>query len=127
MSGGLRHQSDEKKRPSYLVGYKLADKASHPVKGTQCSCAEASSVLELMKFITPNTLTGADVLRDVEIRRLRSSYERGCQAKTLLPLSVRPRSVLASRPLFFVERILVLTPGAPQSMTGIRIVVAGLP
>src|SRR5206468_5396375 len=66
MSGGLRHQSDEKKRPSYLVGYKLADKASHPVKGTQCICAEASSVLELMKFITPNTLTGADVLRDVE-------------------------------------------------------------
>src|SRR6266496_112908 len=66
MSGGLRHQSDEKKRPSYLVGYKLADKATHPVKGTQCSCAEASSVLELMKFITPNTLTGADVLRDVE-------------------------------------------------------------
>src|SRR6266496_6706250 len=57
---------------------------------------------------------------------LHSSYERGCQAKTLLPLSVRPRSVLASRPLFFVERILVLTPGAPQSMTGIRIVVAGL-
>ena len=66
MSGGLRHQSDEKKRPSYLVGYKLADKASHPVKGTQCICAETSSVLELMKFITPNTLTGADVLRDVE-------------------------------------------------------------
>src|SRR5438046_190723 len=66
MPGGLRHQSDEKKRPSYLVGYKLADKASHPVKGTQCICAEASSVLELMKFITPNTLTGADVLRDVE-------------------------------------------------------------
>src|SRR6266496_5850260 len=72
MSGGLRHQSDEKKRPSYLVGYKLADKASHPVKGTQCSCAEASSVLELMKFITPNTLTGADVLRDVETSRLSS-------------------------------------------------------
>src|SRR5437773_3151707 len=31
---------------------------------------------------------------------LHSSYERGCQAKTLLLLlSVRPRSVLASRPL----------------------------
>jgi hypothetical protein len=66
MSGGLRHQNDEKKRPSYLVGYKLADKASHPVEGTQCICAEASGVLELMKFIIPNTLTGADVLRDVE-------------------------------------------------------------
>jgi hypothetical protein len=65
MSGGLRHQNDEKKRPSYLVGYKLADKANHPVKGTQCICTEASSVLELMKFITPNTLIGADVLRDV--------------------------------------------------------------
>ena len=30
-------------------------------------------------------------------------------------------------PIFFVERILVLTPGAPQSTTGIRIAVAGLP
>src|SRR4029077_6519352 len=30
-------------------------------------------------------------------------------------------------PFFFVERILVLTPGAPQSTTGIRIAVAGLP
>jgi hypothetical protein len=28
---------------------------------------------------------------------------------------------------FFVERILVLTPGAPQSTTGIGIAVAGLP
>jgi len=65
MSGGLRHQSDEEKRPSYLVGYKLADKASHPVKGTQCICAEASSVLELMKLITPDRWKGADVLRDV--------------------------------------------------------------
>ena len=32
-------------------------------------------------------------------------------------LSVRPRSVLASRPRFFVERILILTPGAQHSTT----------
>jgi hypothetical protein len=74
MSGGLRHQNDEKKRPSYLVGYKLADKASHPVEGTQCICAEASGVLELMKFIIPNTLTGADVLRDVEKRQFTERF-----------------------------------------------------
>jgi len=30
-------------------------------------------------------------------------------------------------PFFFVERILVRTPGAPQSAPGIRIAVAGLP
>src|ERR1700751_1513855 len=40
-------------------------------------------------------------------------------------LSVRPRSVLASRPLFLGED-LVLTPEAPQSTTGIRVAVAGL-
>ena len=55
-----------RKKAEHLVGYALADKPSHPVEGIQCICAERSSVLELMKFITPNTLTGADVLRDVE-------------------------------------------------------------
>jgi hypothetical protein len=30
-------------------------------------------------------------------------------------------------PFFFVEKILVLTPGAPQSTTGMRIAVADLP
>jgi hypothetical protein len=40
-------------------------------------------------------------------------------------LSVRPRSVLASRPLLLRGEDLVLTPGAPQSTTGIRIAVAG--
>ena len=59
---------------------------------------------------------------------LHSSYERGCQAKTLLrSLSVRPRSVLASRPVLLVERILVLTPGAPHRTTGIQIEVVGFP
>ena len=42
-------------------------------------------------------------------------------------LSVRPRSVLASRPLLLRGENFGLTPGAPQSMTGIRIAVAGLP
>ena len=42
-------------------------------------------------------------------------------------LSVRPRSVLASRPLLLRGEDLVLTPGAAQSTTGIRITVAGLP
>jgi hypothetical protein len=55
MSGGLCHQTMRKKGPSYLVGYELAAKASHPVKETQCICAEASSVLELTKFITQKT------------------------------------------------------------------------
>src|SRR5664279_4638576 len=57
-----------------------------------------------------------------------SSYERGCQEKTLLhsppgdlDRCLHPGSFL------FVERILVLTPGAPQSTTGIRIAVADLP
>src|SRR4029077_17130609 len=40
-------------------------------------------------------------------------------------LSVRPRSVLASRPLLLGED-LVLTPQAPQSTTGSRAAVAGL-
>jgi hypothetical protein len=69
MSGGLCHQTMRKKGPSYLVGYELAAKASHPVKETQCICAEASSVLELTKFITQKTkkhFDTVDVLRDVE-------------------------------------------------------------
>src|SRR6266571_1835441 len=55
------------------------------------------------------------------------SYERGCQAKTLLHSS--PWNLdrcLHPGPFFFVERILVLTPGAQQSSTGIRMAVAGL-
>ena len=64
----------------------------------------------------------------VEKSPLRSSYERGCQEKTLLhsPPGDLDRC-LHPGPFFFVERILVLTPGAPQSTTGIRIGVAGLP
>jgi hypothetical protein len=42
-------------------------------------------------------------------------------------LSVRPRWVVASRPLLLRGEVLVLTPGTPQSATGIRIAVAGLP
>jgi hypothetical protein len=36
------------------------------VEGTQCIRAAVNSVVEIMKFLTTNTLTGADVLRDVE-------------------------------------------------------------
>src|SRR5215472_15897836 len=46
--------------------------------------------------------------------------------KHFATLSVRPRSVRASRPLLLRGEDLVLTPGAPQSTTGIRIAVAGL-
>src|SRR6266496_1211395 len=119
MSGGLRHQSDEKKRPSYLVGYKLADKASHPVKGTQCSCAEASSVLELMKFITPNTLTGADVLRDVEkvtsINRMRFRESMLVLFHAALDFDFRRPADHdgATRP--FRSAVLVLPPGRSGS------------
>src|SRR4029077_2136849 len=42
-------------------------------------------------------------------------------------LSVRPRSVLASRPLLLRGEGLVLTPGASQSTIGLRIAVGGLP
>src|SRR6266567_2678841 len=40
-------------------------------------------------------------------------------------LSVRPRSVLASRPLLLRGEGFGLTPGAPQSTSGIRVAVAG--
>src|ERR1700739_581633 len=55
--------------------------------------------------------------------------EIGCQEKTLLHSSPCGASVvLASRTVFFLlERISVLTPGAPTSTAGIPIAVAGLP
>src|ERR1700674_3928329 len=47
---------------------------------------------------------------------LHSSYERGCPAKTLLHSSPGDLDrCLHPGPFFFVEKILVLTPGAPQS------------
>jgi len=43
------------------------------------------------------------------------------------PLRGTSNRCLHPGPVFFVERILVLTPEAPQSTTGVRIAVAGLP
>src|SRR4029077_10735768 len=63
----------------------------------------------------------------VETSQLRSSYEKGCQAETLLHSSPWGLDRGLHPGPFFVERVLVLTPGAPQSTTGIRIAVAGLP
>jgi hypothetical protein len=51
-----------RKKAEHLVGYALADKPSHPVEGIQCICAERSSLLELMKFNNPNTLTAPTYL-----------------------------------------------------------------
>jgi hypothetical protein len=66
-----------------LVGYELAAKASHPVEETQCICAEASGVLELMKFITPKYLDTVDVLRDVEKLALPSNGQNFGDRKCL--------------------------------------------
>jgi hypothetical protein len=77
------------------------------------------------QFTDPTTNEGEIV---VEIRPLHSSYERGCQAKTLLHCSPGDLDrCLHPGPFFVVERILVLMPAAPQSTTGVRIAVAGLP
>jgi hypothetical protein len=41
----------------HFVGYRSRNEASYPVEGTQCPRAVVNSVLEIMKFITTNTLT----------------------------------------------------------------------
>src|SRR5437660_5038449 len=70
----------------------------------------------------------AVIMSTVATRPLHASYERGCQAKTLLHCSPGDLDrCLHPGPFFLMERILVLTPAAPQSTTGIRIAVAGLP
>ena len=59
-------------------------------------------------------------------RHITHPMREDVKQKHFSTLSVRPRSVRASRPLLLRGEDLVLTPGAPQSTTGIRIAVAGL-
>jgi hypothetical protein len=56
MFGGLRHQDMKAKgRADWLD--KDYGRSAFPVEGTQCICAAVNSVVEIMKFLTTNTLT----------------------------------------------------------------------
>jgi len=57
MFGGLRHRN-MKRKAEPLVGDRSRNKASYSGERTQCPCTAGSSLSQIMKFITANTLTG---------------------------------------------------------------------
>jgi hypothetical protein len=85
MFGGLRHRN-MKRKAEPLVGDRSRNQASYSGERTQCPCTAGSSLAQIMKFITANTLTGPAYL---EMLKKSLRLTGGIEQKRVRRLSVQ--------------------------------------